>query len=92
MSLCTSCSACTGDIKELDERVYCYGKCLGIFHIKCAKIKSSVFKAITENTKNLKYLCNKCSNDYFGQIFEKLSELMRSMKDRDDCIKNKQTV
>jgi hypothetical protein len=88
MSLCTSCSVCTVDIKELDEKIFCYGKCLGIFHLKCAKVKQSVYKAITENAKNVKYLCDKCTNSDFGLIHEKLSKLTSYMNEKEECIQN----
>jgi hypothetical protein len=87
MSLCTTCGFCSNDIKELDEKVYCYGSCFGIYHTKCAKVSKTAFKVLNESCRNIKYLCDKCSNSDFGKINERLSTFLHLIREKEDSIK-----
>jgi hypothetical protein len=88
----TICGSCDGEIKEFDERVFCYGNCCNIFHVKCSKIKNTASRLINENPKNIKFLCDKCSNNDFGKINESFYQLVKNFGSYEKIIMKQQEM
>lgn len=53
------CSACVQKIHSDNDRVYCFGGCDQILHVKCSDINAAGAKALHDNVA-LKYVCHGC--------------------------------
>lgn len=53
------CSACVQKIQSENDRVYCFGGCDQILHVKCSDINTVGAKAMHDNVA-LKYMCHGC--------------------------------
>lgn len=54
-----TCSACTQIITTESDRVYCFGGCEQILHIRCSELRQSDSNALRNNVA-LKYMCFAC--------------------------------
>lgn len=53
------CTVCAQNITAENDRIYCFGGCEQILHIRCAEISSAAANAMRSNNA-LKYLCFDC--------------------------------
>ena len=69
------CGVCALKITAENDRVYCFGGCDRILHVKCSDLKSNAITALTENI-SLKFICFDCRKQQL-----KLNDIQRKCND-----------
>lgn len=81
-----TCSACTQIIVAETDRVYCFGGCKQILHLRCSELRPSDSSTLRNNIA-LKYMCFACGKKQIclNDLRSKYSELLERMDDV--CVK-----
>ncbi|XP_058449397.1 uncharacterized protein LOC131429340 [Malaya genurostris] len=90
MTTTLQCGACAKAIKEDSEKVFCYGPCGLILHLKCTDdIDKHGLKAM-ETNRGLKYLCHGCRKHQSGhnEILAKCNDIFEKMNENFELWKN----
>lgn len=77
-----TCSACSQIIVAENDRVYCFGGCEQILHIRCSELRPSDSIALRNNVA-LQYMCFACRKKQISlnDLQTKYSELLERMDD-----------
>lgn len=88
-----TCSACALKITSESDRVYCFGGCEQILHVRCSELNTSGATAARENGA-LKYLCFGCRKQLtcLNDIQKKCTELMERMNAVDKLMAKQEAV
>lgn len=83
------CGACALKITNESDRVYCFGGCDQILHVKCSDLKATAISALNENVA-LKYICFGCRKKHLSlcDMQKKCNELLDGLKNSRQIYEN----
>lgn len=78
MSLTMQCGVCSKQIKEDAKKVFCFGPCGLVKHLKCSNEIDDAGLIAMENNRGLRYLCYGCRKHQsdFNSVINKCNEML----------------
>lgn len=85
--LSATCSVCSTAIDSESDRIYCFGGCDQILHIRCSELNNSGANAVRNNA-SLKYMCFGCRKQQtcINDITKKCSEIIERVNAVNDLV------